>query len=152
MNYKFLHKTAGMIAFATIASFLVATLLSELTGNHELIALAKTTIVYALPILFICMPFTVISGKKQAIAYPNNYWVETKSKRMKLIGINAIILLTPLALALHYFAQNNQFDVKFYSLQVFEIICGLINMLLFSKMVADGRKINRIGGKSSGRE
>lgn len=88
------------------------------------------------------MPLTVFSGKRMAIFYPNNPWVEAKAKRMKLIGINAAIFLIPLALILNYFAQNNQLDINFYSLQVLEIICGLANIVLFTKMFRDGRQIN----------
>ncbi len=142
MNYKLLHQTAATIAFATIASFLLSTLTAEFIGDHELIAVVKKAIVYGLSILIICIPLTVISGKRLAAFYPNNLYVKAKTKRMKWIGINAVIFLIPLAITLNYFAQNNQLDMSFYSLQALEIVCGLINIFLFIKMFADGRQID----------
>lgn len=142
MNYKLLHQTTAAIAFLTIMSFMVFTLVSEFSGDHAFIAVTKQNIVYGLLVLIICMPLTVLSGKKRAVLYPNNPWVEAKNRRMKLIGINAIVFLIPLALMLNYLAQNNQINVYFYSLQALEIICGLVNMVLFTKMFNNARQIN----------
>jgi hypothetical protein len=142
VNYKLLHQATATIAFLTIVSFMVFTLVSEFIGDYVLIAVTKKNIVYGLLLLIICMPLTVLSGKKRAVLYPNNPWVEAKAKRMRLIGINAIILLIPLALMLNYLAQNNQLDIYFYSLQALEIICGLANMALFTKMFSNARQIN----------
>ncbi|BBB90952.1 MAG TPA: hypothetical protein PKA28_18460 [Methylomusa anaerophila] len=142
MNYKLFHQTTAAIAFLTIVSFLVSTLVSELIGDHNLIAVVKRTIVYGLSILIVCMPLLVVSGRKLAASYPNNPYVGAKAKRMKWIALNAIIFLIPLAVTLNYLAQNNQLNISFYSLQALEIICGSVNILLFGKMYTDGRQIN----------
>jgi len=142
VRYKALHQITAAAGLMTIASFLLATVVSETIGDLELIAEVKKMIVDGLLLLLVCIPLTVISGKRMAALYPNNPYVEAKARRMKWIAINAVIFLIPLALGLNYLAQIGRFDIIFYSLQILEFICGATNIFLFTKMFSDGRQIN----------
>lgn len=148
MRLKLLHRMASTTAFLMIISFMTSSLVSEFIGNHILIATVKRTILYALSLLIICMILTAVSEKKLAILNPNNPYVLRRVKRIKWIGLNGIVFLTPLAIVLNYLAQNNKIDTTFYLLQSLEITCGLINIFLFTKMFIDEKKINILGKTS----
>lgn len=142
MRLKLLHRIASTTAFLMIASFMTFSLISEFIGDHILIAIVKRTILYALPLLIICMILTAVSEKKLAILYPSNIYALRRVKRIKWIALNGVCFLTPLAIVLNYLAQNHKIDTTFYLLQCLEITCGLINIFLFTKIFIEERKMN----------
>jgi len=135
------HRLAAIAAFGIIASFMIATIVSEFNGDHELIAIVKKSIYFTIPFLVIFMVITVVSGRKLASSYQHNPYVESKAKRMKWIGLNAFIFLIPLAVVLHLFAESGRIDTTFYLLQLVEIVFGIINLYLFVKMFREGKQI-----------
>jgi uncharacterized membrane protein (DUF485 family) len=148
MRLKLLNRIASITAFLMIICFMTSSLVSEFIGDHILIAAVKRTILYALLLLIICMILTAISERKLTILYPNNFYELRRVRRIKWIGLNGAIFLTPLAIVLNYLAQNDRIDTTFYLLQFLEIICGLINIFLFIKMFVEGKKINSLSKTS----
>lgn len=148
MRLKLLNRIASITAFLMIICFMTSSLVSEFIGDHILIAAVKRTILYALLLLIICMILTAISERKLTILYPNNFYELRRVRRIKWIGLNGAIFLTPLAIVLNYLAQNDRIDTTFYLLQFLEITCGLINIFLFIKMFVEGKKINSLSKTS----
>lgn len=144
MGLKLLNRIASITAFLMIICFMTSSLVSELIGDHILIAAVKRTILYALLLLITCMILTAASQRKLTILYPNNSYELRRVKRIKCIGLNGAIFLAPLAIVLNYLAQNDRIGTTFYLLQSLEITCGLINIFLFIKMFVDGKKINSL--------
>ena len=140
---KAFHQMAAVVALFTIAAFLLSSLAAELSGDPALIARVKKAIVYGLAILVVCMPLLVISGKKLAVSYPGHPLLDRKIRRMKQIGVNAVLFLIPLAFILEYLAGSARLDLNFYAFQALEFVCGGLNLFWLSKMVADGRAFNR---------
>jgi hypothetical protein len=140
MRLKLLNRIASTTAFLMIASFMLSSLVSEFIGNHVLIATVKRIIFYSLPVLIICMILTAASTKKLASLHHNIPYCLINVKRIKLMSLNGVIFLAPLATVLNYFAQKDNLDTIFYLLQSLELICGLINILLFTKMFISLKK------------
>lgn len=143
MKLKSIYRLASTTAFLMIMFFMTSSLLSEFIGDPRIIASVKKTIFYSLPMLIVCMISTAISSKKMAALYPNLPYDLVRTKRIKLISLNGIVSLAPLATTLNYFAQHSRLDSTFYLLQILEIICGAINIYLLSKIIIDEKKVDR---------
>lgn len=137
MRLKLLNKIASTTAFLMIVSFMLSSVVSEFIGNHVLIATVKRSIFYSLSLLILCMILTTVSTKKLASLHPNSPYYLISVKRIKLISLNGVIFLAPLATVLNYFAQKDNLNMTFYLLQSLELICGLINIFLFRKLFID---------------
>jgi hypothetical protein len=137
---KKIHKTAGTIALLTILAFFLSSFFAELNGNLEVIKSVKTGILYGIILLFIVMPATVITGRKLARNHTTTTLARKKS-RMKLIAINAIVLIG-LAITLCYRAINNLIDRTFVAIQIIEFVFGLSNAILLGLMIRDGKQLS----------
>ena len=140
MKLKLFHHTSSILVLLMIICFEISSLSSEFLGDYTLIANVKKAILYSLPLLMIFMIIAAVSAKKLALLYTNNPYAQIKVKRMKLMGMNGLVFLMPLAILLNYFAQNSIIDTTFYLLQCLEIICGLFNILFFVKIFIDEKK------------
>jgi predicted neutral ceramidase superfamily lipid hydrolase len=100
MRLKLLNRIASTTAFLMIASFMLSSLISEFIGNHVLIATVKRSIFCSLSLLIICMILTAVSTKKLASLHPNIPYYLISVKRIKLISLNGVIFLAPLATVL----------------------------------------------------
>lgn len=118
-----LHATAGSIALLAILSFWTSTLVSELFGTHAQICSVKTFILYGMLVL---IPSMITAGASGASL--GKGWrlpvVALKSKRMKIIAANGILVLIPSAFFLASKAQAGEFDSLFYTVQAAELIAG----------------------------
>ena len=137
MKLKLVYKISSFIAFVLIISFMISTLTAEFLGDYILISTIKKYILCTLPLLIICMIITGISTRKLALLYPNVPYNRLLVRRVKYIGLNGVMFLAPLATALNYLAQNNSIESIFYLLQSLEILFGLINIFLFTKIFRD---------------
>jgi hypothetical protein len=143
MNKKSLivvHLTATAVATITIGSFLTFSVLAELLGELEFIRFVKLNIVRSLPVLLIAMPALGISGVKLA-GKSKNPLVITKLKRMKIIGLNGILLIL-LALFLFYRIKNHGMDTLFLMAQVVELLLGGINLILIGLNLKAGLELS----------
>ena len=136
-----IHKTASLLATLCIATFFTSTLMVELFGTEEMIALVKSLIV--MPGVFILVPAMAVTGATGfALAKERKgRVVDAKKKRMPIIAIIGMFILLPAAIYLNNWASIGSFDMKFYILQGVELIAGAINLTLMIKSMKDGKKL-----------
>ena len=95
-----IHPVAAIIATLCIATFFTSTLLVELFGSHESIAMIKSLLV--VPGLFILVPAIAATGGTGFALAKNRKGrlVERKKRRMPFIAANGILILLPAAILL----------------------------------------------------
>ena len=140
-----IHPVAAVIATLCIATFFTSTILVELFGSHESIAMVKSLIV--MPGLFILIPAIAATGGTGFALSKNRKGrlVESKKKRMPFIGANGLLVLLPAAIFLDQWATSGSFDTKFYFVQGLELMAGAVNLTLMGLNMRDGLKMT---GKS----
>ena len=136
-----IHPVAAIIATLCIAIFFSSTILVELFGTHESIAMVKSLIVK--PGLFILVPAIALAGGTGfALAQVRKgRLVENKKRRMPFIGANGLLILLPAAIFLDQWAASGSFDTRFYIVQGLELIAGAANLTLMSLNIRDGLKM-----------
>ena len=144
-----IHKIASLLATLCIATFFTSTLIVELFGSEEMIALVKSLIV--MPGVFILVPAMAVTGATGfALAKERKgRVVDAKKKRMPIIALIGMFVLLPAAIYLNSWAAEGMFDSKFYILQAIELVAGAINLTLMIKSMKDGKKL--VGKKSKNR-
>ncbi len=132
-----IHAIAGAIGFLTILAFWSSTVISELFGSHETVAMVKGAILKGMFILIPAMVivggsgFSLAGGRTDAL-------VLAKKMRMPVIGANGLLILVPVAFILEARASAGQFDTVFYALQGVELIAGAVNLILMGLNIRDG--------------
>lgn len=134
------HILGTIIAFLTIITFFSFSLVAEIIGDHQLIKIVKTNILYLLPILIIVMPMLVVSGKKLA-GKSRSPLVLKKLKRMKFITANGIILIS-LAIYLYIHANYKTINTSFLIAQITELLFGFTNLTLIGLNIKTGLKLS----------
>lgn len=138
---KWIHLIAGIIATLSIATFFIATVISELLGTQQEIVLVKNLIVS--PGLFILIPTIALTGmtgfKLAATRWDER--VATKQIRMIFIAANGLMLLLPAALHLQHLATLGTFNLLFYLIQAVELCAGATNLILMSLNIRDGLRL-----------
>lgn len=134
------HALAGTTSMLVIFSFWLSTLVSELFFDYAEVTLVKQAIFYA---LFILVPFMAATGGSGfALAKSRKSSLLTKKKmRMKIIGINGLVVMIPAAIFLNSKAAIAEFDANFYAVQVVELIVGVVQLTLISMNFRDGLKM-----------
>ena len=132
-----LHAAAGTVALLTIMTFWISTVLSELFGSYETIIAVKTAVLWGMLILIPAMATAGATGNMLGKGWRLPQ-VARKTKRMKIIAANGILILLPSAVFLAVHAQAGQFDTMFYTVQVIELIAGITNITLLSLNMKDG--------------
>lgn len=137
-----IHAAAGTIALLLIATFWLSSVTSELFLGHDAIAIVKTGILYGMALLIPAMATAGATGASlgRKSKLPQ---VAAKSRRMKLIAANGILILIPSAVFLALRAQAGLFDTPFYAVQVLELIAGATNITLLSRNLRDGLALAR---------
>ena len=148
---QIIHRTAAITATLCIAVFFSSTLAVELLGSQDSIATVKRLIVF--PGLFILIPAIAIAGGT-GFSLGGGYkgrLIDSKKKRMPLIGANGLLILLPSAIYLDRLAATGSFDISFYAVQGLELVAGAINLTLMSLNIRDGLRLSgrlRQSGKS----
>lgn len=137
-----IHAAAGTLALATISTFWVSTLISELFASHAAIATVKTAILYGMALLIPAMATAGATGASLGKGWKLPQ-VAAKSRRMKFIATNGLLILLPSAVFLALRAQAGQFDTAFYAVQALELIAGATNITLLSLNLRDGLALGR---------
>ncbi|WP_406645983.1 hypothetical protein QEZ52_18580 [Aliisedimentitalea scapharcae] len=137
-----IHATAGGIALATISTFWVSTAVSEIFANAETVAAVKQAILYGMLVLIPAMMTTGATGAKLGKGWKLPQ-VTQKSKRMKIIAANGVLILLPSAVFLANRASEGQFDTGFYLIQTLELIAGATNIFLLTLNMRDGLALAR---------
>lgn len=137
---KIIHPVAGGVALLTIATFWLATIISELSGSHALITSVKTTIPWGF--LLLIPALAAAGGTGVSLSKGSRVGlVGTKFKRMPLVAGNGILILTPAALFLAFKAGAGEFDASFYLVQAIELIAGAANVTLLGLNMRDGMRL-----------
>ncbi len=150
------HAIAGAIGFLMILTFWSSTIISEVFGSHETIAMVKGMILKGMFILIPAMAIVGASGMSLS-AGRSDPLVLAKKKRMPIIGANGLLVLVPMAIILEARASAGNFDTLFYLLQGVELIAGAVNLTLMGKNMRDGIRLSGKGkpadlAKLTGRE
>lgn len=136
---KLVHPIAGAIAMITIATFWLSTIIVELFAPAHIVAL-KTMIPWGLFILIPSLAATGGTGFSLA-GERKGKLIADKTKRMKVIAANGILVLVPSALFLSYKAQSGMFDTAFYTVQALELLAGALNFTLLTMNMKDGLRL-----------
>ncbi len=134
------HIGATIVAAITIITFFSLSLVAEIKGDISFIQRIKALILYALPILVVTMPVLKFTGDKLA-AKSKSPMVLAKKKRMKLIGINGMVLIS-MAVFLYYRSHYQSIDQLFLIAQMMEFGFGLGNLTLIALSAKDGRQLS----------
>jgi hypothetical protein len=138
---KMIHPVAGTLALATILSFWLSTLLSELFADAATVALVKSLIPWGFLILVPAMALAGMSGFRLGKTWRGPV-VAQKRKRMPVIAVNGILILIPAALYLSAKAQAGAFDTSFYIVQGLELVAGAVNITLLGLNMRDGLQLS----------
>lgn len=136
------HLIAGLLATLIIAAFFLSTVLVELFGSHEAVAIVKGLIV--LPGLFILVPAIAATGGSGFYLSKSRQGrlVDAKQKRMPFIAANGLLVLIPCAIFLNRWAAAGAFDTTFYMVQALELLAGAINLMLMGMNMRDGMRLS----------
>ena len=134
------HAVAGGAAMLTIASFWVATVISELFLDHAAVAAAKHAIVCG---LFLLVPILVATGGSGFILARtrSGRLVTRKQMRMRFIAVNGVLVMIPAALFLNSQTAAGRFDMTFYAVQAVELLVGAVQLILMGLNFRDGRRL-----------
>ena len=135
-----IHAVAGAIGFLTIATFWTTTLFSELFGDEASIASVKHFILWGMLVLLPAMAVTGGSGFSLSGGRQGRL-INTKKKRMPIIGANGLLILIPCAFFLAAKANAGEFDTTFYVVQGLELIAGVANLTLMGLNIRDGLRL-----------
>ncbi len=136
------HIIAAVIALLTISCFWLSTVISELIGDHDLITSVKTGVLYGMAVLIPAMATAGATGASLGKGWKLPQ-IARKSKRMKMIATNGLLVLLPSAIFLALRAQAGQFDLWFYTIQGIELIAGATNITLLILNMRDGRQMGQ---------
>jgi len=136
------HFIAGLLATLTIATFFLSTVIVELFGSHEAVAIVKSLIV--MPGLFILVPAIAATGGSGFALSKSRQGrlVDSKKKRMPFIAANGLLVLLPSAIFLDRWASAGSFDTAFYLVQSVELLAGAVNLTLMGLNIRDGIKMS----------
>ncbi|MEO5334853.1 MAG: hypothetical protein H7839_22810 [Magnetococcus sp. YQC-5] len=132
-----LHRAAGMLSTALIATFWLSTMISEIFLSRDAIWIVKNGIAYA---LFAFVPIMMVAGGSGFIlggksTHPR---IVAKRRRMPFIAMNGLLVLVPSAIFLADKANAGEFDALFYNVQVLELLAGAANLTLMGLNIRDG--------------
>ncbi|MNT16303.1 hypothetical protein D3C72_1513970 [compost metagenome] len=131
------HAIAGAIAFLTVLTFWIATLIAELWLSPAAILSVKRGILGGLVILIPAMVVAARSGTK--LAGPRQGGpIGRKKKRMRLLVLNGLLVMAPSALFLYTRAAASNYDATFIAVQIVELSIGLVQMVLLALSFRDG--------------
>lgn len=134
------HAIAATAAMLTIATFWTSTLFSELFLDHAAVAAVKLAIVYG---LFLLVPFLAATGGSGfALSKARSgLLLDQKKKRMPIIAANGLLVMIPAAIFLNNKAAAGEFDALFYSVQVVELIVGVVQLVLMGLNFRNGLRL-----------
>ncbi|HCR1107307.1 TPA: hypothetical protein OMU21_004881 [Klebsiella aerogenes] len=140
---RHIHFYSSLLSALILASFWTSSLFSELFSSAAEVAKIKTTIAYALMLFIPAMVVTAVTGFNMG-KKTNNPITNKKLKRMKIIGVNGLMILTPCAIFLSIRASYGLFDRFFYSIQMLEFLVGAINLTLIALNIRDGFRLAQL--------
>lgn len=137
-----IHSLAGQMAILTISIFWLSTLFSELFLSFDSVRWVKQSIVIGLIVLIPLLAATGASGFMIAKG-SSHPLILRKKRRMPIIAVTGLLILVPAAIYLSWKAQSGEFDAAFYTVQVIEILAGVLNLFLMTSNARDGMKLRK---------
>ena len=136
-----LHKFVAITSTLSITFFFISSIIVELFASYQSITIVKNLIVT--PGLFILIPAMALTGGTGFILSKTRkgQLVKRKKKLMPFIAANGILILIPSAIILNYMADSGIFGVRFYLIQILELLAGAINLTLMTMNMRDGFKM-----------
>ena len=120
-----------------ISSFILITLLAEISGDTAAVMAAKEAIARGILVL---VPVLVVAGASGH--YLGRGWknplVQRKRQRMMLVALNGLCILVPCALYLAWKARVGTLDGWFMAVQGLELAAGTLNLALLGRNMGDG--------------
>lgn len=135
-----LHATAASIAFLMIFSFFSATIIAELFGSHDSIAMVKQLIFWGMGILAPAIAITGITGNLLGKTRKGPLFSRKKG-RMPFIVTNGLVIMTPCAFYLNSLAAVETFNDTFYWIQALELMASVICLISMFKNLKDGLRL-----------
>ncbi len=138
------HAIAATIAFLTVLTFWISTVLAEAFMPAAAIVAVKRGVLWGLLILVPALMVTGATGfrlgqrRKDALT-------RAKRLRMPVIAAGGVLVLIPAAVYLAVNAEAGRFDTSFAVVQGLELLAGGINLWLMSLNIRDGRKLSLAG-------
>ncbi|GIC78850.1 hypothetical protein [Moritella sp. F3] len=145
---KKIHKTAAIFAFLFITSFLTSTIVADFFATPQQIAHVKSSVLMFIPGLILAMMITGISAAK---LYPGvaKGPFKVKQTRMKIAAINGVFILLPAAIVLAKWSGLGQFNDLYWTVQIVEIIAGMVNLAMIGLNIRDGIRLGRNANKEA---
>lgn len=134
------HASAGALAMLCIVSFWTSTALSELFMSHDAVTAVKQAILHAMWVFIPAMAITGGSGFSLARARSGRL-VASKSRRMRFIALNGLLIMLPAAFFLARKAAASEFDTVFYIVQAVELLVGMVQLSLMGLNFRDGLRL-----------
>jgi hypothetical protein len=143
---KRLHAAAGCLALPTLLSFWISTVVAEGFLDGPAVVAVKSAIVNG---LFVLVPAMAVAGMTgAALARGRGGLVAVKTKRMKILAANGVLVMIPAALFLNYKATASEMDGLFFLVQVIELAVGAVQIAFMVMNARDGlRMAGRLGGR-----
>ena len=135
------HGFAGITAFAIISAFMLASVATELAGDHQAIAAAKSAIRWGLLALVPALAATGGSGYRLAGGGTQGL-AGVKLARMRIVAANGAAILVPSVLFLAWKAERGEFDMWFAAVQAIEYLAGATNLALMGLNMRDGFRLS----------
>jgi hypothetical protein len=136
------HLAAGILAFATIAVFWTATVVTEIAGDAATIAVVKQAILWGMLVLVPAMAAVGGSGFRLG-GSSRAPIVAVKRLRMMAIAANGLLVLVPSAVFLAGCAAAGDFGAAFVAVQAIELVAGAVNIALMALNMRDGFRLTR---------
>lgn len=145
-----IHAFAATVVLLTVATFMIATVVSELALDHAAVAAVKHAIVVGLAVLIPALIITGGSGFTLSRRRQGRL-VKVKQRRMPFIVLIGLLILLPAAVFLRMKALAAEFDSLFFAVQGIELLFGAIQLTLLSLNFRDGLRLRgrRFGGTAS---
>lgn len=137
---RMVHAAASTLGLVIITAFFLSSATTEIAGDREAIVLVKTAIAYT---LFLLVPVMAVAGASGSrLAGPSRApVVARKMRRMRLVALNAAVVLIPCAVALYWMAGSGRFGWEFAAVQGMELIAGAANIVLLGLNLRDGLRM-----------
>ncbi|MEX0956519.1 MAG: hypothetical protein WDZ83_15080 [Rhizobiaceae bacterium] len=135
------HGIAGVTAFAIISTFMLASVVTEISGDHQAVAAAKSAIRWGLLALVPALAaaggsgYRLVGGSAKGLA-------GVKLARMRIVAANGAAILVPCVLFLAWKADRGEFDMWFAAVQAVEYLAGATNLALMGLNMRDGFRLS----------
>lgn len=135
------HAAAATVAFLTILTFWISTVLSEAFMPVATIVAVKRGVLWGLLLLVPALMVTGATGFRLGLRRKDAL-TRAKRLRMPVIAGNGVLVLIPCAIYLAVNAEAGRFDAGFALVQGVELLVGAINLGLMGLNMRDGRKLS----------